>query len=160
MPVFPTPPCFVTQAAPPLRSLWDRIRQIALFEAGGLLIITPAFAWASGVPMADSLGMLALIALIAALWNAAYNTSFDWVEGRLTGRTADRRPVPLRVAHALGFESGLLIMTLPIVMAWTGMDWLTALVADIALAVAYTVYAFVFNLTYDRLFPIQPRTAE
>ena len=51
----------------------------------------------------------------AALWNAAYNIGFDWVEGRLTGRTADRRPWPLRIAHALGFETGLLIMTLPIV---------------------------------------------
>lgn len=150
----------MSQTAPPLRRFWDRARQIALFEAGGLLLITPPFAWASGVPMGDSLGLLALIALIAALWNAAYNIGFDKIEGRLTGRTADRRPWPLRVLHALGFEGGLLAMTLPVVMAWTGMDWLTALIADLALAVAYTVYAFVFNLAYDRLFPIRARAPE
>ena len=34
------------------------------------------------------------------------------------------------------------------------MDWLTALVADIGLALAYMVYAFGFNLAYDRMFPI------
>ena len=140
--------------SPPLRTLRDRIRQIALFEVGGLLLITPPFAWASGVSLKDSVGMLVLIALIAALWNGTYNTAFDWIEGRLTGRTADRRPWGLRTVHAAGFEGGMLLMTLPIVMAWTGMDWLAALVADIALAVAYVVYAFVFNLAYDRCFPI------
>ncbi len=125
-----------------------------MFEVGGLLLITPPFVWASGVPAVDSLGLLALIAVIAALWNAAYNTSFDWVEGRLTGRTADHRPYVLRVLHAAGFEGGLVLVSLPIVMAWTGMGWFAALLADIGLALAYMGYAFVFNLAYDRVFPI------
>lgn len=104
-------------ATPKLRSLPDRLRQIAIFEIGGLLLVTPPFAWASGVPLTDSIGLLALLALIAAIWNGCYNTCFDWLEGRLTGRTADRRPLRLRVLHAVGFESGLLVMTLPILVA-------------------------------------------
>ena len=140
--------------APPLRSFRDRLRQILLFEVGGLLLISPAFAWLSGVSMVDSLGMLAVIALIAALWNGGYNTAFDWAEGRLTGRSADRRPAWLRVAHALGFETGLVLMTLPIIVGWTGMGWLEALWADVGLIIAYVVYAFFFNLAYDRWFPI------
>ncbi|PTD97596.1 PACE efflux transporter [Pseudothauera lacus] len=148
--------------APKLRSFWDRVRQISLFELGGLLLITPPFAWLSGVPLAESVGLLALIALIAALWNASYNTAFDWFEGRLTGRTADRRPVRLRVLHAFGFETGLLLMSLPVIMWWTGMGWVEALLADIGLAAAYVAYAFLFNLTYDRYFPIaaDPRHAD
>jgi len=108
----------------------------------------------TGVSPLDSLGLLAVIAAIAAVWNALYNTTFDWIEGRLTGRTADRRPVRLRVAHAVGFEGGLLLVSLPVVMAWTGMGWLQALFADIGLAAAYVVYAYVFNLGYDRVFPV------
>lgn len=141
-------------SSPKLRSPLDRVRQVLLFEIGGLLLITPPFVWASGVPVMDSLGLLAVIALIAALWNAGYNTSFDWVEGRLTGRTADRRPHLMRVVHAAGFEGGLILISLPIVMAWTGMSWIEALLADIALALAYVIYAFFFNLGYDRVFPI------
>lgn len=141
-------------ARPPLRSLKDRIRQVILFEVGGLLLITPPFSWASGVPVADSIGLLAVLALIAALWNGVYNTGFDWVEGRLTGRAADHRPWGLRIAHALGFEGGLVLLTLPVVVLWTGMGWWAALVADIGLALAYAGYAFVFNLLYDRYFPI------
>jgi len=145
----------VTQKiSPKLRSFPDRVRQIALFELGGLLLITPPFVWISGVALHSSIGMLATVALIAALWNAAYNTAFDWFEGHLTGRTADRRPFRLRIIHAFGFEFGLLMVSLPVVMWWTGMTWLQALLADILLAAAYVLYAFGFNVVYDRMFPI------
>lgn len=137
-----------------LRAPRDRCRQVALFEIGGLLLITPPFIWLSGVPAKTSFGLMALIALIAACWNAVYNTSFDWAEGRLTGRNADQRPHLLRIVHALGFEFGLLVITLPLIVVWTGMGWLEALIADIAVALAYVAYAFIFNLAYDRCFPI------
>lgn len=141
--------------SPKLRSLRDRLRQIVLFEIGGLVLITPPFAWASGVPLTESIGLLALLALIAAIWNGCFNTGFDWIEGRLTGRTADRRPYRLRCVHAVLFESGLFTLTLPVIVLWTGMGWMEAIVADIALALTYTLYAFLFNLAYDRMFPIE-----
>lgn len=140
---------------PKLRSFADRCRQIALFEMFGLLLITPPFAWASGTPLIDSAALMAVLALIAALWNGTYNTTFDWFDGRLSGRTADIRPTRWRVVHALGFEIGMLSLSLPVLMWWTGMGWLEALIADIALACAYVIYAFIFNLCYDRVFPIQ-----
>jgi uncharacterized membrane protein len=142
---------------PKLRSPLDRVRQVLLFEIGGLILITPPFAWASGVPAGESIALLALVALVAALWNAAYSTSFDWIEARCSGRSADRRSNPWRIVQATGFEIGLLLMSLPIVMAWTGMGWRQALLADLALAAAYVAYAFVFNLGYDRAFPITRR---
>lgn len=153
----PSPPSSPSPAAPALRSLPDRLRQIVLFEVGGLLLITPPFAWASGVPASESLGLLAVLAAIAALWNGAYNTAFDWIEGRRTGRTADRRPFAVRCLHACGFEGGLLLLTLPVIVWWTALPWIDALIADIGLALAYTAYALVFNLGYDRLFPIARR---
>src|SRR5690606_17459831 len=73
LPEFPS-----VSTKPKLRSFPDRLRQIAMFEIGGLVLITPPFAWASGVPIRDSIGLLALLALMAAIWNGAYNTAFDW----------------------------------------------------------------------------------
>ena len=139
---------------PVQRNLRDRARQVALFEIGGLVLSTPPFVWLSDVPFMDAAGLMFVLALIATLWNAAYNTGFDWIEGRLTGRQADQRPWLLRVAQALGFEGGILLMGLPVVMAWTGMGWMAALVADIGLALFYVVYAFFFNLAFVRVFPI------
>ncbi len=153
----PSLPSSPSPVAPALRSLPDRLRQIVLFEVGGLLLITPPFAWASGVPASESLGLLAVLAAIAALWNGAYNTAFDWIEGRRTGRTADRRPFAVRCLHACGFEGGLLLLTLPVIVWWTALPWIDALIADIGLALAYTAYALLFNLGYDRLFPIARR---
>lgn len=143
-------------AAPPQRGWRDRLRQIALFEIGGLVLVSPPFAWASGVGLAHSAGLLAVLALVAAVWNGAFNTLFDRFEARLTGRRADRRPFAQRCLHALLFEGGLLLLTLPLIVWATGLGWLEALVADLGLALAYTAYALVFNLAYDRLFPIAP----
>lgn len=147
----------VTSPSPKLRSFPDRLRQITFFEIGGLLLITPPFAWASGVPISESIALLATLALIAAIWNGTYNTCFDWIDARVSGRTADRRPLRWRVVHAFGFECGLLLMSLPVIMGWTGMGFVEALIADLALASAYVVYAFLFNLGYDRAFPIEAR---
>lgn len=141
----------------PLRSLKDRLRQIALFEGLGLLLITPGFAWASGQPLESSFALLAVLSLMAALWNGGYNTAVDWLQAHHFGTRADQRGWRGRILHALCFEGGLLLLTLPVIVAWTGLGWLTALAADLGLALVYTAYAFIFNLGYDRLFPIAPR---
>ena len=49
---------------------------------------------------------------------------------------------------------------LPLIVWWTGMSWRAALIADIGLAVAYVAYAFVFNLAYDKVFPITQPVGE
>ena len=141
-------------APPRLRSLPDRLRQIALFEVGGLLLITPPYIWLTGQPGGESLALMAALALLASVWNGVYNTAFDWIEGRLTGRSADLRPWSVRAFHAAGFELGILLMSLPLIVVWTDMSWTAALLADLGLAVAYVAYAFVFNLAYDKAFPI------
>lgn len=140
----------------PLRSLKDRIRQVALFELIGLVLITPGFAWLSGQSLESSLGLLALLSLMAALWNGGYNSAVDWLQAHHFGTRADQRSWRGRVLHALCFEGGLLLLTLPVIVAWTGLGWWGALMADLVLALVYTAYAFVFNLGYDRFFPIVP----
>lgn len=140
----------------PLRSFSDRLRQIALFEALGLLLITPGFAWLSGATLESSLGLLALLSLLAALWNGAYNTAVDWLQAHHFGTRADQRGWRGRMLHALCFEGGLLVLTLPLIVLWTGLSWWAALAADLGLALVYTAYALAFNLAYDRIFPIAP----
>ncbi len=141
----------------PKRTLVDRLRQVLLFELLGLVLISPPFMWLSDTPFAPALTMMVIISIIATLWNAFYNICFDWADGKLSGRTADKRPVRWRIVHAVGFEIGILSMSLPIVMIFTQLDLLSALIADLGLAAAYVSYAFFFNLAYDHLFPIVPQ---
>jgi uncharacterized membrane protein len=134
----------------------DRIRQAALFELFGLILIAPPFAWLSGQRPGLSFGILALISAIALAWNALYCFAFDRIEARLCGRQADRRPWALRAAHAAGYEGGLLLGTLPIIMHAFGWGFWQALWADIGVSLAYMSFAFLFHLLYDRVFPIAP----
>ena len=46
------------------------------------------------------------------------------------------------------------------IVLWTGLSWWAALVADLGLALVYTAYAFVFNLAYDKIFPITQPVGE
>jgi uncharacterized membrane protein len=157
-----TAPCATSTAsvaiatgAPRLRSLPDRLRQVALYEAGGLVLISPLFALAAGISPYSSGGLLAVLALIVAVWNGVYSSAFDWAEGVITGgRTADRRPAMLRAAHAVTLEAGAVVVTTPVIAVWTGGSWNSALVEDVGLTLAYAAYAFVFGFVYDRLFPI------
>lgn len=140
---------------PRLRSLPDRLRQIALYEIGGLCLISPAFALVAGISATTSIGLLGTLALIVAVWNGLYSTVFDCAEQAITGRSADDRPLFLRAVHAVLLEAGAAVATTPVIAAWTGMNWTTALVEDVGLTLAYSAYAFVFGLLYDSMFPIQ-----
>lgn len=59
-----------------------------------------------------------------------------------------------RVLHALLFELGFLLIALPLTAWWLGISLWQALWLDIGMALFYVVYAFFYNLAYDRLFPL------
>jgi len=139
---------------PRLRSLSDRLRQIILYEIGGLGLICPLFALAVGLSPIRSAGLLAILALIVAAWNGLYSTAFDWAEIATTGRSPDGRPPSLRVAHAVMLEAGAAVATTPVIAVWTHVSWKAALLDDVGLTIAYSVYEVVFGLLYDSLFPI------
>ena len=135
-----------------MRSRNDRIRHAISFELLGLALITPLGAFAFHMP-ASEIGMMGLIsATIATAWNYLYNLMFDRVMQRRTGTTL--KGPRLRVFHAVLFEAGLMLVLLPFIAWKLGIGLLEALVMDFSFALFYVVYAFVFNLAYDKLFPL------
>ncbi|MBV7378688.1 PACE efflux transporter [Maritimibacter dapengensis] len=135
-----------------MRNLSDRIRHALSFEIIGLLIIVPLGALIFDKPMAD-IGVVGVVsATLATLWNVVYNFVFDLVMERRTGTT--QKGYGLRIIHAVLFETGLLIVLLPFIAWYLGVTLWTALVMDLSFAAFYLVYAYLFNLTYDRLFPL------
>ncbi|MFB9950020.1 PACE efflux transporter [Rhizobium puerariae] len=135
-----------------MRTTRDRIRHAISFELIGLAIVTPLGSFAFGMPAAD-IGVVGLgSATLATGWNYVYNLGFDHVMQRMTGNT--RKSPAVRVAHAVLFELGLLIILLPLIAWYLGIGILHALAMDLSFALFYVVYAFVFNWAYDRLFPL------
>ena len=135
-----------------MRSVSDRIRHAISFELIGLAIITPLGAFAFGMPIAD-IGVVGVAsATVATAWNYLYNLGFDHVMQRLTGGT--KKSLGVRVLHAVLFEGGLLVALLPLIAWYLGVSLLQAFMMDVSFALFYLVYAFVFNLAYDRIFPL------
>ncbi|MCR4522337.1 putative membrane protein [Bosea sp. BE271] len=142
-----------------MRSFPDRVRHTVMFEIIGLALVIPGGAMLFNLP-ATHMGVIGVgSATVATLWNFVYNLGFDHAMLRFTGHT--RKSLRLRVLHALLFEGGLLVLLLPPMAWYLGMGLWETLVMDLAIVVFYVVYAFLFNLAYDRAFPVpaQPRLA-
>ena len=131
-----------------MRTRFDRIRHAVLFEIIGLAItigVLSQFGFEIG-----HLGILGVFfSVVATAWNYIYNIVFDKYLFKKTVKTTS-----IRIVHSLGFEVGLLFLTLP-VMAWfLGISLLDAFLLDIGFIIFYLFYAYIYNLTYDKVFPI------
>ncbi|MDQ1077928.1 PACE efflux transporter [Pseudoroseomonas cervicalis] len=135
-----------------MRTTRDRIRHAFLFEVIGLALIIPLGGLVFGLP-AETMGVIGLgSAMAATLWNYVYNLGFDRAMQRWLGHT--NKSLRLRVLHALLFEAGLLLILMPPIAWYLGITLLQAFVMDAAIAGFYVAYAFLFNLAYDRAFPL------
>lgn len=142
-------------AAAPIRGRRERVVQTLAFEALGLLLVTPLYGLVSGSPMGESLLLLVVLSGVVMSWAAFYNTVFDRLEWRHAKRVASDRPARLRMLHAIGLEATALLVTWPVIVALTDLDWLEALLADIGLTLTYAAYAYLFHWGFDRLRPVR-----
>ena len=135
-----------------MRTGADRLRHTLGFEGLGLMISIPLFSLLTGQPV-DHLGPLAIgLSLLATGWNYLYNLLVDHWMLRQLGRLEKR--LIERVLHALLFELGLLLVALPLTALWLGISLWQALWLDIGFSLFFVLYAFGYNLAYDRLFPL------
>ena len=135
-----------------MRTGADRLRHTLGFEVLGLMISVPLFSLLTGQPV-DHLGPLAIgLSLLATGWNYLYNLLVDHWMLRQLGRLEKR--LIERVLHAMIFELGLLLVALPLTALWLGISLWQALWLDIGFSLFFVLYAFGYNLAYDRLFPL------
>ena len=91
--------------------------------------------------------------LLATGWNYIYNVWFDKAMQKWTGTTDKKHKH--RILHALLFELGLLWVTIPVIAWWLNLSLWNAFLMDIGLVLFYLVYAYIYNLAYDKLFPVK-----
>ena len=143
-----------TESAP-LRSPLDRLQQTLWFEALGLALVAPLYAWVTDSAAMESLGLLVALSLLVMAWSALYNTLFDHWEWRRHRRVASDRPPGLRTLHAIGLEATVVTLSCPLIMVFTGLDFWPALGLDLALSAIYAAYGWAFHWSYDRLRPVR-----
>ncbi|WP_082246811.1 PACE efflux transporter [Acetobacter ascendens] len=134
------------------RGTSDRVRHVLLFELIALAIVIPTGSTLFGLHE-SSMGMIGIgSAITATIWNYLYNVVFDRVMARLYATT--HKTVGVRIVHTLLFEAGLQVVLLPAIAWYLHESVLKAFSLSMSIAVFYLVYAFVFNMAYDRIFPV------
>lgn len=134
-----------------MRTKQDRIRHAIAFEIIGLAILIGVMAQLS-YDMAHVGFMGGFFSIIATFWNYAFNLGFDRLMLKILNTL--KKTFWLRILHSLSFEAGLLVITIPVI-AWTlDISLWHAFIMDIGMVIFYVIYAYLFNLAYDNLFPI------
>lgn len=139
-----------------MQGIKRRVVYIALYEAIAIVAASVGLALMSGEGIGHSGALAVAASVIAVLWNLAFNAIFERWESRQTVRG---RSVKRRIAHAIGFEGGLLAFLVPM-FAWSlGVSLLQALVMDLGLVAFFLVYTFVFNWGFDAVFGLPASAA-
>lgn len=126
-----------------------KIVYVTLYELFAIAISSTGLSVGSGASL-ERAGVIAVAsAVIAIVWNLVYNTLFERWESRQSVRG---RGLARRVAHAIGFELGFLVLLVPLFAWWFDIGLQHALVLEIGLAMFFLLYTFVFNWAFDRVF--------
>lgn len=123
------------------------------YEVILLVIIAIALSFIFSMPL-EVTGILGVImAIISVIWNMIFNHYFEKVEHKYQWK----RTIPVRILHAIGFEGGLMLATIPIIAYMMKMSFIDALILDFGLTMCILVYTFIFQWCYDmveeRFFP-------
>lgn len=157
MPFTQTSPAAPGTPAPQgLQGPWRRVLYVTLYELIAIAVATAGLAQLSGQGAGHSSVVAVAASAIAVLWNVVFNWAFERWESRQTVRG---RSVARRVAHAIGFEGGLVFTLVPLFAWWFNVSLWDAFVMDLALIVFFLCYTFVFNWAFDRVFGL-PASAQ
>lgn len=127
-------------------SLNERITHAVGYEALLILIVTPTLAWVLDKP-AERAGALALsLALIAMLWNMAYNAIVD----RYIQRERIHWSFGGRVMHGLGFEAGMVLICVPVAAWMLGISLLQAFLVELGFLAFILPYTVAYNWAFDK----------
>ncbi|MBC2770096.1 PACE efflux transporter [Pusillimonas minor] len=131
-----------------MQGIKRKVVYVSFYEAIAIALTTTVF-YLLGYSMTDA-GVASVVAsVIAVLWNLVWNTGFEFWESR---QIRKGRSIARRIAHAIGFEGGLVVFLVPFFAWWLQVSWWEALVLDAGLIVFFLVYTFVFSWVFDRVF--------
>ena len=129
------------------KSLKTRFVHALGFELIALLICAPVLSLVLNISAAHAGALTLMISLLAMAWNMAFNAMFD----RIIHRLRMARTFAVRLANALTFEMGLVLMAVPLAAWWLEVSLIDALVLDLGLILFFLPYTLVYNWAYDRL---------
>ena len=129
------------------KTLTERIIHAVSFEGLATLILAPTTAWLMQRSVVEMGGLSILLATLAMIWNLIYNAVFDrlWPVSRVV------RTLKVRALHAVGFESGFIIIGVSAVAWVLGVSLIQAFMLEIGFLLFFLPYTMLFNWLWDTL---------
>ena len=124
-----------------------RLIHAALYEGILLVVIAVLLSTLMHMPLEVTGALGIAMALTSVLWNMLFNHYFEKFEAK----HRLKRTIKVRIAHAIGFEGGLMLATIPMVAYALHMSLAQAFLLDLALTLCILVYTFIFQWVYDHL---------
>lgn len=112
-----------------------------------LIIIAIALSFIFEVPMETTGSLGIAMAVTSVLWNMLFNHYFEKAEQKYKFK----RTIPMRIVHAIGFEGGLMLATIPMVAYAMQMTLHEAVILDFSMTMCILVYTFIFQWCYDTI---------
>ncbi|WP_299355151.1 PACE efflux transporter [uncultured Shimia sp.] len=134
-----------------MRTVKDRLRHTIMFEGIALGVVATGGAWLTGHSMAEIGSLGVMFSLLAMAWNFVFNWLFDHWD--LKYRDMAPRGPGIRVVHAVLFEAFLVTVGIFLTAWWLTIGYWEAFLLDLGFSAFFLVYAYVFNWTYDVVFP-------
>ncbi|QIO09193.1 chlorhexidine efflux PACE transporter AceI [Acinetobacter lanii] len=122
-----------------------RIIHALTYEVILLVIIAVVLSFVFEAPM-EVTGTLGIaMAVTSVVWNMIFNHFFEKYEAK----HQLKRTVLVRICHAIGFEGGLMLATIPMVAYALKMPIWQAILTDLSMTLCILVYTFIFQWCYD-----------
>ena len=139
-----------------MQGIQRKVVYISLYEGIAIVAAAGGRALMTGHGLGHSGALAVAASVVAVLWNLAFNALFERWESRQAVRG---RSVRRRIAHAIGFEGGLIAFLVPMFAWGLGVSLWEALVMDLGLVLFFLVYTFAFNWAFDRVFGLPTSAA-
>lgn len=124
-----------------------RIIHALSYEMILLVIIAIALSFIFDMPM-EVTGTLGIaMAVTSVIWNMVFNHFFEKFEAK----RQLKRTVGVRILHAIGFEGGLMLATIPMVAYALEMSIWQAILTDFSMTLCILIYTFIFQWCYDAI---------
>ncbi|MFL7841468.1 multidrug/biocide efflux PACE transporter [Raoultella ornithinolytica] len=129
------------------KTLTERVIHAVSFEGLATLILALTAAWLMQRSVLEMGGLSVLLATLAMVWNLIYNAAFDrlWPVSRVV------RTLKVRALHAIGFESGFILIGVTAVALILGVSLIQAFMLEIGFMLFFLPYTMLFNWIWDTL---------
>lgn len=124
-----------------------RIIHALAYELILLVLIALSLSFLFHEPL-TTMGFLGLaMAITSVIWNMIFNHFFEKTEHKYN----IKRTFIVRLFHAIGFEGGLMIATIPMVAYAMNVNLWNAFLIDLSMTLSILVYTFIFQYCYDKI---------